>query len=85
VTIHFTKHAQEKFKILSRHGVKIPKRKVIDTVNQPDKVDHSRSPLFIAQSNLDRNHVLRVVYKRTEDSITVITFYPGRKIQYEKR
>lgn len=82
--IRFTKHALEKFVILKRHGVTIPKSAVTDTITNPEVIDHSRSPLKIAQRSFDKSHVLRVVYKQRGDIKIVITFYPGRKTQYEK-
>jgi len=82
--VYFTKHASAKFGVLRRHGVKISRNKVVRTVKSPDTIDRSRLPLLIAQSNLDKSHVLRVVYKKDENLIIVITFYPGRKSQYEK-
>jgi len=83
--IHFTKHADEKFVVLTRHGVKISRKKVITTLQDPDLIDHNRVPLFIAQSTLDKAHVLRVIYKKEQKFIKIITFYPGRKSQYEKK
>lgn len=82
--IHFTKHALEKFIILKQHGVVIQKSAVITTITDPERIDHSRLPLKIAQRNFDKSHVLRVVYKEQGDTKIVITFYPGRKTQYEK-
>lgn len=81
--IYFTKHAEQKFKILALHGVKISKDKVIKTVENPQVIDNSRNPLFIAQSSLNRKHVLRIVYKYENGSVIIITFCPGRKSQYE--
>lgn len=83
--IHFTKHANEKFAVLARHGVQILKKKVIETVANPSRLDHSRKPLLIAQIDLDKEHVLRVVYKIHNNVMHIITFYPGRKKQYEKK
>ena len=83
--IIFTKHALDKFEVLERHGVKINKEQVIATIEAPDLIDNSRLPLLIAQSDLDETHVLRVVFKKEDDIIKIITFYPGRKSQYEKR
>jgi len=83
--IVFTRHANEKFVVLARHNVTISRRKVISTVQKADLIDYVRLPLLIAQSNLDRNHVLRVVYKKETNAIKIITFYPGRKSQYEKK
>ena len=33
------------------------------TIENPEYVDYSRLPLFIAQSRIDTAHMLRVVYK----------------------
>lgn len=81
----FTKHALEKFKVLRNHKFSVLKKKVVEAVTKPDLVDHSRSPLLIGQISVDRTHVLRVVYKKENDAIKIITFYPGRKKQYEKK
>ena len=81
----FTKHALEKFKVLRNHRFSVLKKKVLEAVTKPDLIDHSRSPLLIGQISVDRTHVLRVVYKKENDTIKIITFYPGRKKQYEKK
>src|SRR3989344_9657471 len=77
--IYFTKHARNKFEILKRHGVNISKEQVVEALENPDLIDRSRLPLLIVQTDLDQNHVLRVVYKQENNNIKVITFYPGRK------
>lgn len=82
--IRFTKHARYKFAVLKRHGVIVSRQKVIATVRKPERIDHSRDPLFIAQQTIDAEHVLRVVYKQFGDDKIIITFYPGRSKQYEK-
>lgn len=61
--IVLTKHAREKFAILLAHGVRLSEALVIETVEIPDLIDHSRAPLKIAQKQIDDDHVLRVVYK----------------------
>ena len=78
----FTKHATEKFKVLKRHKFSIAERQVLAAVNNPDIINYSRLPLLIAQKKIDKNHVLRVVYKQTADDKKIITFYPGRSKQY---
>ncbi|OGF68986.1 hypothetical protein A3C75_02265 [Candidatus Giovannonibacteria bacterium RIFCSPHIGHO2_02_FULL_44_31] len=83
--IHFTKHALEKFEILKRHGLNISREKVAETAENPEFIDYSRQPLKIAERALDKTHVLRVVFKEEGEIKTIITFYPGRKSQYEKR
>lgn len=82
--IYFTKHAREKFKILKQHKFKILKNQVIETVNNPDLIDYSKRPLLIAQGKISPTHVLRVVYKKENSNKIIITFYPGRRKQYEK-
>lgn len=83
--IHFTKHANEKFGVLLKHGVAISKKKVVDTVKNPDIVDYRRIPILIAQSSFGKNRVIRVAYKNEKNFVIIITFYPGKKSQYEKK
>lgn len=82
--IIFTKHAKNKFKILERHKFFISEEWVIKTIKNPDLIDRSRLPLLIAQRKIDKMHILRVVYKQEFGNVKIITFYPGRKKQYEK-
>lgn len=82
--IIFTKHAEDKFEILKRHKFLILKKQVVDVIENPDFIDKSRLPLLIAQRKIDSDYVLRVVYKQESGVIKVITFYPGRRKQYEK-
>ena len=81
--IYFTKHANEKFNVLKRHKFFISKEQVVKIINDPEMIDNSRRPLLIAQSKFDKTHILRVVYKQEEKMVKIITFYPGRRKQYE--
>jgi len=83
--IRFTKHAREKFTILKRHKFSVSRQAIFKTIRRPDYIDYSRFPLKIAQKPFDKTHVLRVVYKEENGEIVVITFYPGRKSQYEEQ
>ena len=83
--IRFTKHAEEKFEVLKRHGVGVSRKQVIGAVQHPSRVDSvSRSPLHIAQGDFDATRVLRVVYRVEYGTMVIITFYPGRKSEYER-
>jgi len=83
--IRFTKHADDKFAVLARHGMRISKSLVIGILEKPGILDFvSKYPMVIAQGQLDKYRVLRVVYRRTRESCLVVTFYPGKKSQYEK-
>ncbi|MEK7197955.1 MAG: DUF4258 domain-containing protein [Patescibacteria group bacterium] len=84
IMIIFTKHAENKFEILKRHKFFITKKWVLETIEKPELIDKSRLPLLIAQRKIDTNRVLRVVYKKEFEVIKIITFYPGRRKQYEK-
>ena len=79
----FTKHALEKFIILKKHKFCITRKQVIITLEKPDLIDFSRFPLFIAQKKIDDKHVLRVVFKKEQYQIKIITFYPGRVRKYK--
>lgn len=82
--IYFTKHAEEKLNILRYHKFEIIKEQVIEVINNPDFIDHSRVPLLIAQERINASYVLRVVYKQKNSVKIIITFYPGRIKRYEQ-
>lgn len=82
--ISFTKHASEKFDILKKHRVVIPRKRVYEILASPDRIDRSRYPLLTAQGMLDSTHVLRIVYRKEGGSIIIITFYPGKISHYGK-
>lgn len=80
--IRFTRHANDKFEVLARHGWNVLREQVENTVQNPAYLDRSRVPLYIAQASLDEAHVLRVVYREEQAVMVIITFYPGRTSQY---
>jgi hypothetical protein len=77
--IFYTAHAKEKFKILKEQGFLVKRKWVEDTIKFPEIIDHSQMPLLIAQKTIDEKHVLRVVFKKENGIIKIITFYPARK------
>lgn len=81
--IIFTKHAKDKFGILKRHKFLVSEEQVLATVAMPDLIDYSRIPLLVAQRKIDKNLVLRVVYKQERGTAKIITFYPGKSKQYK--
>ena len=81
--IIYTKHANEKFEILERHGFEVTRDQVVKTVMEPDKVIPHTSNKYIAQKQISRCHVLRVVYRHENKDKVIITFYSGRKERYE--
>ena len=82
--IIFSEHALLKIEILKKHGIIINKDFVKNTVIYPEKTDHGYKGRFVAQKELDNEHVLRVIYEKHTDHILVVTLYPGRRERYEK-
>lgn len=82
----FTKHAAiDNFLMLKKHKfkIKITKRTIKDIIQSPEHEDKkSEFPKIIASKTIDERHVLRVVYRREDDIIIVITFYPAEKGRY---
>lgn len=84
--IEFTRHASEKFNLFRRHGLKINKKLIKETVRKPELEDNeSRKPLKIAISKFGDKHYLRVIYKEEGNARKIITFYPARKGRYESK
>lgn len=82
MAIRFTQHAREKFEVLARHSFVVSEAQVIDVLLSPDTIDYDRVPP-VAQKGFDERHVLRVVFRIEGDDTVVVTFYPGRRRQYE--
>ena len=80
--IKFTKHALEKFEVLRNHGIELIPEQIEYIVKRPVAVDHSRLPQEILVGELDKEHLLRVVTERENETVKVITFYPARKRKY---
>ena len=79
----YTKHVEKKLKSFKALGVIIRKSNIEKTVRNPIHIDKvSDYPKIIASGELDKNHIIRVVYKVENDIITVITCYPTQKGRY---
>ena len=73
--IHFTKYATEKFDILRRHKFTLTQEEVEDVLKLPDKVE-KKDKLFFAEKKMADDCLLKVVYKKEEGAVKVVTFYP---------
>ncbi|MBN1284686.1 MAG: DUF4258 domain-containing protein [Anaerolineae bacterium] len=80
--VRFTKHARQKFDDLAEMGFSVSEAQVVDAVRNPAKVDRGVYPP-IAQKPVSKNHLLRVAFVEDEQSILIVTFYPGRISRYE--
>ena len=82
----FTKHAAvDKFAILKKHKFKtrVTKNLIKKVILNPEhKDEESDKPNSIVSKSIDVEHILRVVYRKENDIILVITFYPAEKGRY---
>ena len=56
MTVFFTRYAELKFEVLGRHGFKVTKRQVEETVTKPEKVTPGRKGRLIAQRAISENY-----------------------------
>lgn len=81
--IAYTKHVERKLKALKASGVIITKNLIDKTVRNPIHIDKvSDYPKIIVSGEIDKNHIVRVVYKIENDIMTIITCYPAQKGRY---
>lgn len=80
--VRFSPHALEKLTIMQGLGFAIDEETVIAAIKRPQAVLLGHSERSIAQTVLDEDHVLRVVYEEGEE-FTIVTLYPGRRRRYE--
>ena len=79
--IRFTRHESEKFDLLRSYGFVVTEKNVEEVISNPDRVDE-RENLTLAIRPMDDDYGLRVVYRRTNDNIVVLTFYPVRRDRF---
>ncbi len=82
--IIFSQHALNKIDILRRHQIIVDEKLIENAVVNPDKIESGYKGRFVAQKILDESHVIRIVYVENEESLRIITMYPGRRKRYEK-
>lgn len=81
--IVYTKHALQKFKFLESIGWKFTENDIEEALKNPDDTgsDVEREAEFVLKE-IDERHNLRVIYRKSDGIMTVITFYPTRKGRY---
>jgi len=80
--ISFTNHALRKREFLKELGWGIDLKRVEHTIKSPDLSGKTKYDQDTAVSFLDKEHILRVVYKTEGGKITVITFHVSKKGRY---
>lgn len=82
--IIYTKHAlEEKFLELENHGWKVTKAKIRSIIEKPKWKGVSKHGQEAAMGLLDAKHILRVIFRRENGIIIVITFHIARRGKYE--
>lgn len=81
--IVYTKHAQEKFKVLAKQDFSITKKRIRQIIKNPKWKGSTRYGQETALGLVDERHILRIVIDRKDDIIKVITFHIGRRGKYE--
>ncbi len=79
--VEFTLHAEDKLKRLVKIGV--TKEKILEIIENPEKVVNGYYGRKIAQGLLSEDLILRIVYEESEREIMVVTVYPGERRRYE--
>lgn len=82
--IIYTKHVlKDKLPALKRLGWIISKDKIEETIANPKWNGVSKHGQKTAMGLVDEKHILRVVIRKKDDIITVITLHIARRGKYE--
>ena len=73
----------EKIPLIKTWGWHITHTKIRQTIRKPKWKGISRFGQPTAMSLLDEKHILRVIFEKKNDIITVITVHPARRGKYE--
>ena len=84
-SIVYSDHAENKFVILAAHGSIVSRETVESALRNPDRLEPGYRGRQIAQSVIDKRHVIRVIYEELPEVMRVITFYPAKKERYENQ
>ena len=69
--------------LLKEREFTVTKKQIEETIKTPDHIDKTSDfPKEIASKDLNKRHVLRVVYKIEGDIIKAITVNPAEKGRY---
>lgn len=81
----YTIHAEDKLNWPTVRKLKITKKRIQQVIEKPFAIDTSEEPVTIAIGNLSKTLSLCVVYRKVEDAIRIVTFYPAEKGRYEHK
>ena len=81
----YTLHAKDKFELPEIKKLKIIKKKVENTIENPLALDKSEKPVYIAVSELSDTLSLCVAYRKDGRDTRIITFFPAERGRYERK
>ncbi|MBI2599699.1 hypothetical protein HYW43_02135 [Candidatus Daviesbacteria bacterium] len=79
----YTKHAEEKFSEVAKHGFLITKRKIRQVIKNPKWRGSTKYNQETALDLVGEKHILRIVLDRKGGIIKVVTFHIGKRGRYE--
>ena len=80
----FTKHAErDKIPVLKELGRTVTKVQIKNTIKNPKWKGITNKGQETAMSLLDKKHILRVIFRRENDIIKIITLHIARRGKYE--
>lgn len=80
--IRLTDHANQKLRVLRRHGVKVTRSSIEEALTRPDRMIQGLGGRQIAERGLGEGHIPRVVFMREGKNVLVVTMYPARRGRY---
>lgn len=81
----YTIHASQKFTLSHIRKLGITKSKVQQVIENPQALDKSEDPVYIAIGKLNSDLSLCVAYRKVKGKLRIITFYPAEKGRYERK
>lgn len=81
----YTLHAKQKFSLPEIQALEITKEKVENVIEDPAALDRSEEQVVIAIAELSNSLSLCVAYRKSQQKIRIITFYPAEKGRYERK
>ena len=80
---YFTKHVKQKIVLSKKTPFPINKLQIKYCIEHPKKVEVRSDGTIVSTVPLNRIYILKVVSRKDNDIMVIITFYPARKERYE--
>ena len=81
--VKFTDHALDRLRQERQRGFDVDKALAAEILRHPHQLVSARDGRMFAQSPVDEQHLLRVLFEEEGDGLVIITVYIGAWRQYE--